>query len=266
MVSVRRRVGENLTASPRPFTGRREKPPEPMDRPTLIITAVAAELVPIQRKLRMRRTAPFARVMPSCASGERPLFGVVSGMGAPTADELIDAALEATGAEAIIIAGLAGALVSAAHTGEIIVPAETIDHATGQTLRPMLDLGVVPGGRLVTCETPVPTPTGKAELAERYGASAVDMETAHLAAACATRGVPWAAVRAIGDELRDTMPPPFAGLVKADGRADPLAALKLLVNRPDLLPALLRTARCAQLGGRSLAIFLRGVLLEGEQP
>jgi hypothetical protein len=58
------------------------------------------------------------------------------------------------------------------------------------------------------------------------------------------------------------MPAAFAGLVKANGRADPLAALKLLVNRPDLLPALLRTARCTQLGTRSLAVFLRSVLFE----
>jgi len=233
-----------------------------MDRPTLIITAVAAELAPIRRRLGMRRTAPFVRPLLSCASAERPLFGMVGGLGAPGADALIEGALASTGAEAVVIAGLAGALVGAAHTGEIIVPAETIDHATGRTLRPTLDLGVAPGGRLVTCEAPAPTPTAKAALAERYRASVVDMETAHLAAGCAARGVPWAAARAIGDELRDTMPPPFAGLVRPDGRADPLATLKLLVNRPDLLPALLRTARCTQLGTRSLAMFLRPLLLE----
>lgn len=228
----------------------------------LIITAVAAELAPIRRKLGMRRTPSFARAMPACASPDRPLFGLVSGITAPGADDLINTAIDTTGAEGVVIAGLAGGLVSAAHTGEIIVPAEAIDHATGRTLRPTLELGVVPGGRLITAETPVPTPTAKADLAERFQASVVDMETAHLAAACADRGIPWAAVRAIGDELRDTMPAAFAGLVKPNGRADPLAALKLLVNRPDLLPALLRTARCTQLGTRSLAVFLRSVLFE----
>lgn len=231
-----------------------------MDRAVLIITAVVAEMAPLRRKLGLKRTDSFAPPMPSWASRELPLFGLVSGVAAPNAEALIDAAIESTGAEAVIIAGLGGALVSTPRTGEIMVPIDVVDESTGQVLHPRYDLDVVPAGRLVTAAEPVPTPSAKAELGQRFEASVVDMETAPLAAACDARRVPWAAVRAIGDELRDTMPPQFAGILRHDGRADPVAALRLLAQRPDLVPTLIRTARCAQLGGRSLAVFLRGVL------
>lgn len=241
----------------------------PMNRPLLILTAVTAEMRPIRRKLRLarlRRAQSLAGGRASFASRDLPWFGVVTGMGAVDVDGWLGEALERTGAEAALVVGLAGSLVAPAHTGEIIVPAQVLDAVTGRRLAPTLDLGVVPAGRLVSADAPLPTPAAKAEFGRRFDASTVDMESARVAAACQERGVDWACVRAVGDELRDTMPRPFATIVRPDGAADPAAALRVLAARPDLTPALIRTARCAQLACRSLAEFLKATLRDAPAP
>lgn len=60
--------------------------------------------------------------------------------------------------------------------------------------------------QLLTVLQPTATRRAKTNLWNRYGAGGVDMETYHVARACAAAEVPWVAVRAVLDPAQRTLP------------------------------------------------------------
>jgi adenosylhomocysteine nucleosidase len=108
-------------------------------------------------------------------------------------------------------------------------------------------------GRLVTTPRIVPDPMSKAALRASSGACAVDMESAGIAAVAEESNLPWTAVRAIVDDLDDTLPAACLPLLRADGRIAIGQLLYALWRSPALLRQMLRLARSATVARRHLS-------------
>lgn len=89
----------------------------------------------------------------------------------------------------------------------------------------------------------VTTPAAKAALRAATGAVAVDMESGLAADAAAAWGVPFAALRAVGDPAGAAVPPAAALGLNPDGTTAPLRVALALLRAPRDLPALLALAR-----------------------
>jgi adenosylhomocysteine nucleosidase len=149
----------------------------------------------------------------------------------------------------VIAAGFAGALHPEYHVGTIVLANEVVDaegcvYATtwperlpeGEWRPPLHH------GRLLTAGRIVATPEEKRALADKHAAIAVDMESATVARWCAERGLPFACVRAISDDLDTPLSPHLASLLR-DGRVDAVRLLGSLLIRPRMIGELWRLAR-----------------------
>ena len=110
----------------------------------------------------------------------------------------------------------------------------------------------MPAGRLITTDGLIDQPLLLEE--NKKGVIAVDMETAAMAAVCERRGVPWLAFRGISDLTHegfvddDTMT-----LIKADGSADVVGALKLVARKPKVIPRLIKLGKDTDLATKVAA-------------
>jgi len=80
----------------------------------------------------------------------------------------------------------------------------------------------------------------KQSLAAKFGAVAVDMESAAIARVCAEQGIPFAAVRAISDTADEALPEAVARFFRSDGRLQPITVVAEVLKEPSLLKQLRR--------------------------
>lgn len=173
----------------------------------------------------------------------------------------LEAALEAAApdAQGLLSIGLGGALDGALRPGDWVVAEAVIaggepcptDPAWGRVLAERLPgarRGVLLGGDAML--------TGveeKARARADWGALAADMES-HVAARIARRlGLRFAAARVISDAADRALPPAVRVGMRPDGGMAAGAVIAALARDPAQLPALIRTAREAQLALRRLA-------------
>jgi len=205
---------------------------------------------------------------------------VVSGIGAAPAFAAAEALLAAVRVDAVVSTGYAGAL-GAAEIGEVIVGTEVYDWTKTQP-RPvyrsdgaLLDMArraVGPArtawsqGAVVTVGQIVWRAAEKRALGKASGAIAVEMESAAIAHAAASRKVPFLMVRAVSDGVDDDLPMDFNLWLQRWGRTRGIAQLLM---RPSRLRALLTMKRHVEQGSYALAQFFRAffaVLDEGGVP
>lgn len=182
--------------------------------------------------------------------------------------------LLARGADALISFGVAGALDPQLRPGDLLV-AETIVTGDGNRYNttPAWSDGVartfeaattVRRGVIATSETPLMTAKAKHSIGEALGAIAVDMESAGVAAAAARRGVPFIAIRAIGDPASRDLPKAALAGLAPDGATRPAAVIARLALRPWELFSLIQlgneTARALKTLRRVAALGLRSGL------
>jgi hopanoid-associated phosphorylase len=210
-----------------------------------VVVALAAEagaLVP--RRVRLGSIEP-------CRPGAS-LY--VCGMG-PEAAAAAAQILADKGVRALAVFGVAGALDPRLSPGDLLCPQEvlaedgrryTVDSSwrarLGASLRD-LDLR---GGSLLTVREPLLTPESKDQARLRFGACAVDMESAAVAEVAAARGLPLLVLRAISDGAGDAIPLPLANAIDRWGRPRPGAVALALLLRPQLLLRLPRLAGTMQ--------------------
>ncbi|MEE9211722.1 MAG: hypothetical protein V3U29_03615 [Phycisphaeraceae bacterium] len=96
----------------------------------------------------------------------------------------------------------------------------------------------------------------KRRLAEQHGATAVDMESFHLAELAAERSIRLSVVRAISDPIDLTIPQEAGNWVKDDGTADIAAATQYLATHPRELATMMKLHSHATLAARKLADFV----------
>ena len=102
----------------------------------------------------------------------------------------------------------------------------------------------LPRARIGTCYADgqmISTPKAKRDLASRYHALAVDMESHVAAAAAAKAKLPFAILRCISDDASAALPPAIAVSMAAGGGLAHGAILASILRQPGQIPALVRT-------------------------
>jgi adenosylhomocysteine nucleosidase len=199
-------------------------------------------------------------------SGGRRVTILQLGMGAIGFAERLAEHLTNNRYDALIIAGLAGALDPRLRVGDAVIynlcyDARAIDFTSrelrhcaeatgdeplsgflcGALNRAGLSFIKAPG---ITTARVVTEATEKLALGARYGAAAVDMETFQALSACAQLGLPAAALRVISDEAgRDI--PDFNLVHKADGKINGWRMAAAMMARPSAALRLIMTIRPA---------------------
>nr|WP_275944086.1 purine and other phosphorylase-like protein, family 1 [Azomonas macrocytogenes] len=173
------------------------------------------------------------------------LSGMGPGAARKAAQNLVDA-----GAQALATFGVAGALEPGLRSGTLLCPQRildesgrvyTADPAWRDRLQQRLTLAALPmitDATLLSLPEPLSTATAKMAAQSRYAATAVDMESAAVAAVAADRGLPFVALRSIIDERDDMLPEALQAAIDPWGRPRPLKLIATLVHHPWLLARL----------------------------
>jgi adenosylhomocysteine nucleosidase len=217
-----------------------------------VVFALHAEFAP------WRARHPFSRI----AVGRFPISEAaitrirarvaICGVGAPEPDAFLDA-LCAEPVDALVVAGLAGALRASLRTGNLIVPRRV--QAAPPPATPRAAAGpqafVASDPRLLKVAsrcgaTPIETlvcasrVAGRVEEKRRLAAygDAVDMESLRILDAAGRRGIPSAAVRVVGDAADEPLPLDFDRAIRADGTVSAADLVWQGVRQPWRWPAL----------------------------
>jgi hypothetical protein len=172
----------------------------------------------------------------------------VVGVGADRASVRTRKLLELLRPQRVIVAGVCGAVATDLVVGDLLVPDQVVDVASGTVMVPQGGRSPVAGahgGALATVRR-----FGDATPA---GAVAVDLETAAIAAGCDELGVAWTALRAISD-VPGAVSPAVASLVGPGGGVKVGALLALLVTHPGEMSTLLRLGRQFRQALRTLTV------------
>ena len=172
---------------------------------------------------------------------------VVGGGNGQRLARLLDEAL-ARGARGVMSFGIAGGLAPGLAPGSLVI-GESIVAGEERYLADLRWRGRVaaalPQARLATIagvERAAADRAAKQALHGATGAAAVDMESHIAARLAASRGLPFAALRAIADPDERDLPPAALLALKPDGSPDLRAVLLSLIRRPAQLPGLVSLA------------------------
>ncbi len=155
----------------------------------------------------------------------------------------------------LVSAGLAGALTPSLQPGDVVRPREVVDEATGERYE------TIGGDAVLVSALRVAGSKGKQRLAASYSASAVDMEAAAVARIAKRHGLPFAAVKAISDELEFPMPP-VSGFVTPLGQFRAAAFAGYVAVRPKWWLPTLRLALNSTRASRNLSAALQHLIQE----
>ncbi len=229
------------------------------EAPVAFVCAMPMELVPLTRRLGLRRTELGGAPARTGTLDGRPVVAVVTGMGTELAAAGTARLLGAVTPARVVVVGITGAVDDETPIGTLVLPERVIDHASDREHEHHL-LG--PGethGALWT--TDIITPAADLPALRARGVVALDMETAAVALACEERGVPWTVFRAVSDRATDgTVDDEVFHLSHQDGTPDPMAVARYLVRHPGRIPGLVRMARDSRLAaGRAAGAAIAAV-------
>ena len=175
------------------------------------------------------------------------------GVGMTGATATTERLLRTGDVDRVIVIGICGGLDETIPIGTVLSPEVLVDGATGAEYRPPAWDPVELRGRLVTFDDINLELQMIPQLVEE-GASAVDMETAAVAAVCEQHGTSYAVFRSISDYATDgTVDAAVGAMARPDGSSDMGAALRYMVRRPWKIPGLMRLGRGAQTAARGAA-------------
>lgn len=245
----------------------------PADAPCVVF-ALRRESLAFRRIFRPRPHWPEAPCwMSFCQSASLTVLAVETGVGSDRTRQALHWLLsEPRWGETsyrprmVISAGFAGALEEGLGVGGVILATEVAD-GSGQRW-PATWPGQLPSsfpvhqGCLLTAPQLVGTREEKRALRQRYGALAVDMESAMVAQLCRQQQVPFACLRSISDDAHTSLSPRLASLLSG-GRVSPWKLAANVMRSPGLLWELRRLARHTRQAGEQLALALEALLSPG---
>jgi len=218
------------------------------EREVVVLAAMARELRPLVRTLGLR-ASPLGG-MPAWRS--RSVVAVAVGVGPERASAGTAHVLDEVDARRVLVTGVAGALDPDLEVGDLVRPDAVVDVRTARVLvaqrRDILrsdhqGSDVARAGILATVDRVFvvgdKTSTGSVAPQLPRGATAVDMETAAIAAVAEARGIAWDVIRAVSD-VAGTLTPDIAALLSPEGRVRLFAAVRLVLGRPHAAGRLVR--------------------------
>jgi adenosylhomocysteine nucleosidase len=184
---------------------------------------------------------------------------VVATGGSPGDAEAVAFRLIDRGATALISFGLAGGLDPGLKAGSLLIPHCIVDgEAAYKCDECMIErLGGATEDRLTGAQAIAVTVDAKAALRRATGAAAVDLESVGVARAAMARGLPFAVLRAVADPAERALPPASLVALDALGRIRFGRVFGSIVRQPDQIIDLIRLARDASAGRRTLARHVR---------
>jgi adenosylhomocysteine nucleosidase len=215
-----------------------------------IVAALERELHPLIRHWPVVTKQHAGRTFRFFEQGQ--MVAVCGGIGAEPARRAAEAAIALCAPEVIYSAGFAGALDPALKVADILVPARVVDAGDSSSVETGTGRGI-----LVTFGA-VATPEQKVKLGKSFNAQAVDMEASAVARAAAARGVRFAAVKSISDEVGLALP----GMNHRTGFIGPSGEFlngkfaRFIIVRPWTWPATLRLARNSKRASHALSAWL----------
>lgn len=248
---------------PRP---RRAAPPVPAD--VGVVAALSIEIAPFLARLKdVRKYASDRHTIVEGLCGPKLVTLIVAGPGRVASRRGAELLLAGHRPRWILSAGFAGALDPTLGRNQIIRPHEILDLEDRLTRVESCpgdpDEGPPPlTGRLLTVDSIVRTAAEKAELRERTGAVAVDMETAAVAQLCAERSVRFLSLRIISDTADVDLPPEIASILGPTGGYRVGAALGAIWKRPSSLKEMFRLREHALESSRRLGGVLASAVAQ----
>jgi adenosylhomocysteine nucleosidase len=207
---------------------------------------------------------PFTFYCSASATGHH--VAVQAGVGRRRAAEGARLLIRRFCPQGLVSFGFAGGLAPELARGTLIIGTEVVcedwsskraaaSRDLVEQFRAAADVEMLPvqQGRLVTSRSIVADPASKADLRDKSGACAVDMETVGIVEAAAEASLPWVAVRAIVDSATDTLPPACVAMLHEDGHVAPGRLLRMMGRSPQLLWPLVRLAGDSAVAHRRLS-------------
>jgi adenosylhomocysteine nucleosidase len=215
-----------------------------------IVAALERELHPLIRYWPVVEKEYAGRTFRFFEQGQ--IIAVCGGIGAEPARRAAEAVIALYATKVVYSAGFAGALDPALRVADILIPARVIDAGDSSSVETGAGQGI-----LVTFGA-VATPEQKVKLGKSFHAQAVDMEAAAVARAAAARGVRFAAVKAISDEVGFALPGMNhrTGFIAPSGNFLTGKFARFIMIRPWTWAAALRLARNSRRAAHALSAWL----------
>jgi nucleoside phosphorylase len=244
-----------------------------------IVAAMPEELAPLRARLagpmRTQPTSLRSLVVERGRLGGQDVALAATGDGARNAREGVAALLAASGARALVVIGVSGALSPELATADLIVASRVTDEEGGIRQADAESVAAATratGGRaavIVSARRIADSVEEKRRLAQQAGGglAVVDLESASYVAA-AEGGklgkIPWIVLRAVSDTAAEALPPLLNRSLDAGGAVSRGRVLRGLLGDPGALPVLLtlrkRVSECAlvlaRAGEAALPAFL----------
>jgi adenosylhomocysteine nucleosidase len=230
-----------------------------------ILAPMPNELRPVVRLLGLQRTGERGGMPVYTGTVEgAEVVATRTGIGPALAEAATEQLLAATDVDRVVMVGIAGGLEPVSAVGDLVVPEEVVDDASGERFRATPTGGVTLRGILRTGdEADYGLDDGDIARLRDAGFTALDMETAAIARVCQQRGIPWLAFRAISDMAGDSsLGPVVMTLVDPDGNPRAWPSIRFVLSHPHKIPHLVRLGRDARAAtttaAEAVAAHLRG--------
>lgn len=222
----------------------------------LVLAPMQTELAPVRKRLGLRADGEVW----TGRCGDHHVVAAMAGVGTRRSAAVARGQIAAMRPDHVLVCGVAGALAPDLRVGDVVVPAVAVDLDEGGRSTATAFGDLVPAGEVVTS-----THLHGLDVLQAHidaGVLAVDMETAAIASACDEAEVPWSAIRALSDLVRDeTVDGSAMDLLREDGTPDLGAVARLLVRHPSRVRGLVAMGRDAAMATGAAAARLEQALL-----
>jgi nucleoside phosphorylase len=205
-----------------------------------MLAQMHVELEPIVRQLGLTDDGDGTQY--SGKAGDIDVVAMLTKIGMPAGADAARRILE-HGVDWVMVVGVAGGVDHNITIGDVIVPEDVIDRATGKTYRPTPVGDIEPRGR-ISCGDELFTDPERIAQMEQEGIVAVEMESAAIGPVCDAAGIPWSVFRGISD-MADAglVDQALFAMTNADGSANPDAMKRYLQENPERAKVLAQLGR-----------------------
>jgi adenosylhomocysteine nucleosidase len=207
-----------------------------------------------------------------------PLVLVQGGVGRKNAVKAANGILESTNVDLLISAGVAGGIRHGLNVGDLVV-AESVGHSNqcdfdGEELQlesdyvcnkevfqlaRQLSKGMDTKfhfGSLLTVDKVISSASTKKRIGEQNSFLAVEMESAAVAEVAYRKGVKFAAIRSISDDIDDDLHLDYDRIMSDEGKVKVTSIALEILRNPQKLSLLRRLNKQTKTAAKSLALFM----------